>query len=677
MASNNFTGSTSNSYITPKILWSSTPNASTGKSDLTVTFQLCKSSSSTSSTYGTGEWVLNINNVPYSFSAKVTLPANNTYVTVYTKTVSGIEHNPDGTKSVPISVTGGISGTTYTSTTLSGNAVLDTILRASSLSVPQSINTGTSLVTTITPVNTTFRHKVQYIIDGVAKYTSNYIDAGTNTFSYTIPHSWLPSSTSKSMTVRLYTYTSNGTSAIGQKDATTTVNVPASIKPDISSFVATVGSGGLGGLYVQGKSTVKLTCTAIMGSNASVTSYVFTGPGVNTTSTNNTVTSGVITSSGVLTYKVKVTDSRGRYDEGTVSIVVYPYAEPKIISITAQRCNSSGTLTKDGTYTKVTVATTYSSINGNNTRSVVLFNSKDSTSGKPTETTVISSTNGSNTYTGVYGSGFKIDTSYTISAKITDSYTSNTLSVPLGVAQRAFNIAKYGNGVAIGGLSTVTTKDASGLFECNWDAKFTKDVNITGAESVGGNLTVTGSTTSGSIVSSGNTKTASLTVTGAETVGGNLTVTGSATAGSIVSNGNTKTATLTTTGNASIGGTLSVGGTNVSDFVVAQGTSGSWTYIKWNSGKLECYGNLSYSASCPANGGHTIITFSSKWPIEFSAMPVVNVTLGNMTVYYHTLLDVNFGTTHFGDIVICALPLVGNVVNVTGLACVRAIGHWK
>jgi FtsZ-interacting cell division protein ZipA len=106
--------------------------------------------------------------VPYSFSAKVTLPANNTYVTVYTKTVTGIEHNPDGTKSIPISVTGGISGTTYTSTALSGNAVLDTILRASSLSIPQSINTGTNLITTITPVNTTFRHKVQYIIDGVA-----------------------------------------------------------------------------------------------------------------------------------------------------------------------------------------------------------------------------------------------------------------------------------------------------------------------------------------------------------------------------------------------------------------------------------------------------------------------------------------------------------------------------
>ena len=481
MASSSFTGSTNSSYITPRILWSSTPNSDTNKSDITVTFQLCKSSSSTSSTYGTGSWVLNINNVPYSFSVKVTLPANNTYVTVYTKTVTGIDHNTDGTKSVPISVTGGISGTTYTTTSINGNAILDTILRASSLSVPTSVNTGSNLTTTITPVNTAFRHKVQYIIDGTAKYTSDYIAAGTTTFSYTIPHSWLPSSTSKSMTVRLYTYTSSGTSAIGQKDVATTVNVPDTIKPSISSFVATVGSGGLSGLYVQGKSTVKLTCTSTMGADATVSSYVFSGPGVNTSSTTNTTTSSVLTSSGTLTYKVKVTDSRGRYAEATVSIVVHPYTSPKIVSITAQRCDTSGTLKTDGTCTKVTVVTSHSSVNGKNTGNVVLFNSKDITSNKPTETTVISSTTDSNTYTGVYGSGFKIDTVYTISAKITDSYTSHTSSVPLGAAQRAFNIAKYGNGVAIGGLSTVTSKTAEGLFECNWDAKFIGDVDVTGS----------------------------------------------------------------------------------------------------------------------------------------------------------------------------------------------------
>ena len=630
MASSSFTGSTNSSYITPRILWSSTPNANTNKSDVTVTFQLCKSSSSTSSTYGTGSWVLNINNVPYSFSVKVTLPANNTYVTVYTKTVTGIDHNTDGTKSIPISVTGGISGTTYTTTSINGTATFDTILRASSLSVPASINTGSSLTTTIAPVNTTFRHKLQYIIDGTAKYTSDYIAAGTTTFSYTIPHSWLPSSTSKSMTVRLYTYTSSGTSAIGQKDVSTTVNVPSTIKPSISSFVATVGSGGLSGLYVQGKSTVKLTCTATMGDSATVSSYVFSGPGVNTSSTSNTTTSSVLTSSGTSTYKVKVTDSRGRYAEANVSIVVYPYTSPKIVSITAQRCDTSGTLKADGTCTKVTVVTSHSSVNGKNTGNVVLFNSKDITSNKPIETTVISSTTDSNTYTGVYGSGFKIDTSYTISAKITDSYTSHTSSVPLGAAQRAFNIAKYGNGVAIGGLSTVTSKTATSLFECNWDAKFAKGVNITGAESVGGNLTVTGSTTSGSIVSSGNTKTASLTVTGAETVGGNLTVTGSTTSGSIISNGNTKTATLTTTGNAAIGGTMTIGGKTAA--VVEQGTwtptfnSGSATiyspyytrvgkivtvyanivYTTGNSPTMLQIGGLPFTASANAHGGGVI-----------------------------------------------------------------------
>ena len=68
MASGSFTGSTSNNYITPRILWSSTPNTTANTSDITVTFQLHKSSASSSTTYGTGSWTLKINGVEYKFS---------------------------------------------------------------------------------------------------------------------------------------------------------------------------------------------------------------------------------------------------------------------------------------------------------------------------------------------------------------------------------------------------------------------------------------------------------------------------------------------------------------------------------------------------------------------------------------------------------------------------------
>lgn len=475
MASNSFTGSTNNSYITPKISWTSTPDTNTNTSSVTVTLQLCKSSSSTASTYGTGTWTLNINGTAYTFTTKVTIPADNTYRTICSQTVTGISHNPDGTKSITISATGGISGTSYTTTTISGTATFDTIARASALSVASSTNTGSSLTATITPANTSFRHKIQYIIDGVAKYTSDYIAKGTTTFAYTIPHSWLPTSTSKSMTVRLYTYVDGGTTSIGQVDKTITVNVPSTIKPSISSFTAAIGSGGLSGLYVQGKSTVKLTCSATMGDSATVTSYTFSGANINTSSTSNTATSAIITSSGTLTYKVKVTDSRGRYAEATVGITVYPYTTPKIVSISAQRCNSSGVLDKDGTCAKITVTTSHSAISTANSAKVVIDSSKDNYAA---DTTVITSTNASNTYTGVYGSGFATSTAYTIRATITDVYgATHNLSATLESAKRPINFAKYGNGIALGGMSSVTSASATGLFECKWNAKFSGSVN--------------------------------------------------------------------------------------------------------------------------------------------------------------------------------------------------------
>lgn len=690
MASGSFLGTTNSSYIIPRILWSSSPNSTTNKSDVTVTFQLMKSSSSTSKTYGTGSWVLTIGDATYNMSEYITLSPNNTYVTIFTKTISNIQHDTNGAKSLFIGVTGGISGTTYSSTAISKTISLDTIARASTITscsfTNGYIDQGLDLV--ISSKESTYYHDVTlYVPDtsGAAITLANVSlgrkQGGTHHFNFTAAqltsiYAKIPK-TNSSFTIKVQTYNGNtgGAATIGDPINKAVIgNIPIDLGPTIGSLTATVVDG-LNGLYVQGKSKVSLSCNATMASGATATSYAFSGQNMSVTGTSSSATSNIIIKDGTQTYTVIVTDSRGRFAVKSVNITVYPYAAPTIDVFTVQRCNSSGTLTTDGTYARISVTTSHSPVNANNTASVTLSYVVDGNT--VTQPIISASTTAFNTYTGTYGGSFNISTKYPLTVTIADKYTYTSSTVDLGSAQRCFNVAKYNNGIAIGGLSTVTTKTAAGAFECNWDASFAKDVKVTGAETVDKNLTVAGSTTSGSIVSNGNTKTASLTVTGAETVGGNLSVTGSTTSGSIVSNGNTKTATLTTTGNASVGGSLSVGGTAMADFVIAQGTSGTWTYTKWNSGKLECYGNLSYSASCPANGGYAKIAFSSAWPITFSAMPAVNVTLANMTTYYQVLLDVNFGTTHFAEMVICALPLVGNVVNVTGLACVHAVGHWK
>lgn len=393
-----------------------------------------------------------------------------------------VKHSSDGKGTCAIKGTfvlnGSYSGQSIGTLTLSKTLTLQTIPRSSSISVASSVNTGSSLKITISPSDSYFKHKIRFIVDDVNKHTSDFIAAGTTSYSYTIPHSWSPNKPSKTMTIRLYTYNSSGT-LIATKDKSITINVPDSIIPSVSSLKATVSSG-LDGKYVQGKSKVALTISASAGSGSSLTHYYYKGKNISGTSTSytgtsNSKTSSVIQSSGTATYQVRVKDQRGRYsDWETVDIYVYPYSQPKITSIKAERCLANGTLDNNGTYAKVTVKTTHSNVDGSNTGKVALTNSKDSSS-----TQIISSTKASNTYTGVYSSGFDLDSAYTISATITDEYSAtHTLSATLKASQRTLNIAKYGNGLAIGKLSMVENKSDTPRFECNWDATFLDDVRI-------------------------------------------------------------------------------------------------------------------------------------------------------------------------------------------------------
>lgn len=473
MASGSFSSKSYNGFCL-YVEWSSTENVSANTS--TVTANVYVKSYSLYATARSGSYItINGNKKSWTktFNISDSSSIHTTLATTHTVTVP---HNSDGAKSITIKANmefnGTYSGTYISDLTASKTVTLDTIPRSSSFSIPSSTNTGSSLTVTINPSSSSFRHKIRFEIDGASKYTSGFIAAGTKTFSYTIPHSWLPKVTSKKMTVYLYTYTASSDTYIARVSKTITVNVPSSVKPSVSKLTATLASGGLDEKYVQGKSTVKLVATATAGNGSTITSYIFKGVNISGTSSSytgasNTKTSSIIQSSGTLTYKVAAKDARGRIsDYKTVSIAVYAYAAPQIASVSAQRCSVDGKLDTNGTYAKVTAKVSYSSIGGANPITITLSNSSDNFAKK----TTISTTD--NAYSGVYGSGvFETDSTYDIKVIITDKYNSHEEVTTLNVAQRTLNIARYGNGVAIGGLSTVEKKSDSGLFECHWPAR--------------------------------------------------------------------------------------------------------------------------------------------------------------------------------------------------------------
>ena len=178
------------------------------------------------------------------------------------------------------------------------------------------------------------------------------------------------------------------------------------------------------------------------------------------------------------------------------------------------------------------------------------------------------------------------------------------------------NVAKYGNGVAIGKMSTVVNSSAAGKFECGWDATFDKTVGTTGNLTVGGNTTVTG-----------NTSTKNINASGTGSITGDLTVNGVIKAnkadGSIVANsielGNRNNETSRGDGgyidfhyegstldytsriiennygviNIMSPNGLLINGASLADFVVQQGPSGAWMIRKWNSGIAECWRKIS------------------------------------------------------------------------------------
>lgn len=445
-----------------------------------------------------------------NYSKSISYGGSTTTTTELTRKTVTVTHNSTGAATCNISGTfvmnGSYRGSSVGTMSVSQTITLPKIARSSSFTISSSVNTGSALSGTVTPSSSGFNHKIQLKLGSVIKDTI-VLAAGTTAFSYTVPHSWLPSSTSGTITAVLQTY--NGSTLVGTTSKNVTANVPASIVPSVSAFTAAIAANGLSGLYVQGKTTAKLTATATAGSGSSIKSYTYSGPNVtssanSTTTTANNITTAAIKSSGTLTYTVKVQDNRGRTASKTVSVSVYAYATPAIGAISVQRCTADGTITDSGTYARYTVNSTYAAVGGKNTRTVTVAYSSNNGASYSAETTLQAASDTSGSKTGTYGGGaFAIANAYIIRFTIKDTYgATHQATASLQSAARPINIRPNGKGVSIGAMST---KEA---FEVSMNAEFNNNVTAKNNLTLNGNLVVSGTTsltgdvnTSGSFVS--------------------------------------------------------------------------------------------------------------------------------------------------------------------------------
>lgn len=221
--SGSFTGSTSNEYITPKIEWSCVQSLDGNYSTVTATLYYKKSSSSTAATSGTLKCSITINgNKSSETVSSFNIPTNNAYQNAMTHTVK-VPHNSDGTKSITISCTGYISGTTLESTTCKSTVTLTTIPRASSISAT-SANVGSAITIAIKRASSSFTHTLSYVFGNL----SGTIATNTEevTIKWTTPttfYSQMASAKSMKGTITCITY--SGSDQIGTSTCEFTVTV--------------------------------------------------------------------------------------------------------------------------------------------------------------------------------------------------------------------------------------------------------------------------------------------------------------------------------------------------------------------------------------------------------------------------------------------------------------------
>lgn len=409
-----------------------------------------------------------------------------------------IYHSADGSGSFAANCGGSFYSSGSYNSSGSGSWVLPTIPRSCSIDKIgnitgagiSSINTGNDIRIYFTPKTTSFSYRTTVSIGSNSSTNTGTVSNTNQTYrQYNIPHSWLPNGTSGTLTCKLETL--NGSTVIGTSTKTITINVDSSVIPTTSGIVATYVSAGNSvvdswGIYVQNKSKVKITLNGVTaGSGSGIKSCSISGPNVpsnimSISGSTATSTTNVLGSNGTLTYSAYTTDNRGRNSTvRSINITCYPYSNISISSLRVDRCLANGTISQDGKYAKCTFSGSCASVNGKNkvNSSSSKFYYKEKGASTWTALSAVNSVSG----VSIVGGNFDISKEYEIRLIVKDLVGSSaTVYGKLDTAERVFNIAKYGNGLAVGKMSTVSNKSADGKFECGWDASFDKNVSVNG-----------------------------------------------------------------------------------------------------------------------------------------------------------------------------------------------------
>ena len=155
--SGTFTGTSSNAAIVPKIIWNGVQSHTENYTDVTATLYYSRTDSYRTS--GTWSGTITIAGNKKSESKSITITYNSNTMAI--AATFRIPHNDDGTKTITISATGAISGSTLSGTNITQTIELDTIPIPSKISVSNVI-IGSPALITIASASANFTHTLRY-----------------------------------------------------------------------------------------------------------------------------------------------------------------------------------------------------------------------------------------------------------------------------------------------------------------------------------------------------------------------------------------------------------------------------------------------------------------------------------------------------------------------------------
>ena len=380
-----------------------------------------------------------------------------------------ITHDANGKGSFSASCGGAFEyGGSYNSTG-SGSWDLPTIARATTpVLAATTITMGVAVNITLTPANSTFKHKLRYDFGSVSgsadgfSIGAEFTAQGNATVTFTPPTSLggqIPNALSGTGKIVCYTYTSSGTH-IGTTSVNITLNVP-SYTPTITGVTLT-GNNLLSDAYVQGKSSVTVNANVATQYGAKIKSITTVIDDKSYTELPFTTN---LLSSGSKTAKITFVDSRDKsVTVESSAIQVYAYSLPNITEFTLARQS-------DGTTVIATVKGSISAINNKNAKTIkVTLNGVTNTI-----TSSAYTINATTTFTNV-----STDKTFSAKAIFTDSYVSVEREGNLPTVAVTMDFWKDGNGIAMGKVA-----EQGDLLDVAWNQRVRKNLTVDGTFTVG------------------------------------------------------------------------------------------------------------------------------------------------------------------------------------------------